>query len=639
MQSKPKKVDTLFPRIALFEKKRATARFGPMTYIGDANDAATILADADIFFSQSGYFADTDPNEVLSIQTDFASALASHASPPFWGRGQQIFALVQVYDLVLPVSLDKALVYLTRLSAMADAFLVNRDDFSGAPADPFRSRVMAAWGCITPNRDGKWNTDVDTSGLLLYCITAFARRVVDRPHLYPQFHNQAIALISAALDTYLSFRPELHLTDADPFAYFKFPKAYGNLQCDNGASGCDFYHDRADHALPYNQSLSMFKALAELALAASSSLYRSSPGATALRLQLATEEIPLAIAKNIAFRNANLRPKSLPDLTPYYEWDYEQNGDVEDIGHAQFELGCLSVILEDQVRLDALLAAAGRSERVPLNPSMFVRFANTFLRIIWRNNVLSKQIDGSGDTGFNSECTGWIPLAQFDPWVWRRSRDTVFANDNSLVVGNHAALLRYRGYNSMRYLTDFAGQNWLITPAALAVGEPAPASIHDQKWLIVLSGVVIANQRGDNSGQWNYQTVSFIPDMSGPDDPSATSGPLNWAISKYSIPRPPGAVGSDYTIRFSLEEWSPFVSLGSIFDQGQSINAGFAVDDWRPNHFDNGTSVLTGQPVNNIFTGVNADLAVQDSDAWLYRLSYNITLLGKIVFMAPPIIY
>jgi hypothetical protein len=52
-----------------------------------------------------------------------------------------------------------------------------------------------------------------------------------------------------------------------------------------------------------------------------------------------------------------------------------------------------------------------------------------------------------------------------------------------------------------------------------------------------------------------------------------------------------------------------------VFDQGQSINAGFAVNDWRPNSFDTGTDVVTSQPVNNIFTGVNVDLAVSDSDA------------------------
>jgi hypothetical protein len=128
------------------------------------------------------------------------------------------------------------------------------------------------------------------------------------------------------------------------------------------------------------------------------------------------------------------------------------------------------------------------------------------------------------------------------------------------VEDNHGALLRYRKFNAMKYLTNFAGQNWLL----------------------IMSGVVLANQRGDSSGSRNHQTVSFIPDMAGPDDPTATSGPLNWAITRYGIPRPPGTVGQQYLLRFSVEEWSPFVSLGSVFDQGPAVNAGFAVDDWRP---------------------------------------------------------
>ena len=47
---------------------------------------------------------------------------------------------------------------------------------------------------------------------------------------------------------------------------------------------------------------------------------------------------------------------------------------------------------------------------------------------------------------------------------------------------------------------------------------------------------------------------------------------------------------------------------------------------------------MTKEPVGNLFSGVNADLAVSNSDAWIYRLGYNITLLGRIVFIAPPVI-
>jgi len=179
----------------------------------------------------------------------------------------------------------------------------------------------------------------------------------------------------------------------------------------------------------------------------------------------------------------------------------------------------------------------------------------------------------------------------------------------------------------MKYLDNFAGQNWLITPAALAVGEPSPASIQDQKWLLVLSGVVIANLEGNTSAQWLHETLSFIPDI---------VSPLNWAVSRFSIPTPADPNG--YSVGFSLEEWAPFASLSSIFNQDQSINSGFAVDVWRPTPFGVGQDAVSLQPIGNIFNGINVDVAVRDSDAWIYRVGYNITLLGKIVFLAPPII-
>ena len=605
-----------------------------MIYIGDANDRATILADADTFFST--WFAGSDADKVTEINLYFGE----EKFPPYWILWQSISGLIQVYDLVAPLDPVRATTYLSRLGAIAGALLANRDDIRGFPEDPFRGRVMPAWGAPTANRDGKWNTDVVTSGLFLHAMAAFARRVMDQPDRYPQFQDQAITLITAAIETYEAFRPELHLIDSDPHAYFVLPLSYKNLTCDNGAPDCGTYKAGAGKPLAYNQNLGMMQALAELALASDSNQYRASADATPDRLQLAIEEAPLVVAKNVAYRADDFRPKTLSDGTPYYEWDYKWSGGPEDVKHAGFELACLAVVLDDQVRLNALLERSGRTERVPLNPSMFVRLANTFLRIVWRHDVLSEYIDGSGDEGFNAECAGWVPLSQFDPWVWTRSRDTTFHTTplTTLRVDNHGALLYYRKFNSMNYLTDFAGQNWLITPAALAVGESAPATITDQKWLLILSGVVSANLKGDNSGQWNQLTVSFTPDMAGTDAPTSTSGPLNFAIDKYRIPKPPGSAGQQYVIRFSLDEWSPFVSLSSVFDQDTSINSGFAVNDWRLNHFDSGTDVKTNQPVNNIFTGVNADLAVSDTDAWIYRLGYNITLLGRIVFIAPPVI-
>jgi hypothetical protein len=172
-------------------------------------------------------------------------------------------------------------------------------------------------------------------------------------------------------------------------------------------------------------------------------------------------------------------------------------------------------------------------------------------------------------------------------------------------------------------VTSFGGQNWLITPAARAVNEAAPANISGQKWLLTLSGVGIANMKGKTSDDWLHDEVHILPDM---------HGPLDYAIRRWSIPQPQGTEGAQYYVIFKLEQWSPFAGLSAIFDQDQSVNAGFAVDAWRPSPFNSGIDFFSGQQVTRIFTGIIASVAVRDSDAWLYRVGYNITLEGRIVF-------
>jgi hypothetical protein len=178
-------------------------------------------------------------------------------------------------------------------------------------------------------------------------------------------------------------------------------------------------------------------------------------------------------------------------------------------------------------------------------------------------------------------------------------------------------------------LNDFAGQNWLITPVALAVGEHPPATIQMQKWLVVLTGVVNANLEGNSTSHWRNENLSFLPDMAGPNG----SGPLNWAIGQYGIPKP---AGEGYKIGLSVDEWAPFVSLSAIYDRAHSIDAGYAINVWRPNHFATGIDALTDTPVGNLFTGVNVDVGVRDTDAWILKLGYQITLRGRIVFTKIP---
>lgn len=186
----------------------------------------------------------------------------------------------------------------------------------------------------------------------------------------------------------------------------------------------------------------------------------------------------------------------------------------------------------------------------------------------------------------------------------------------------------------MVQLNNFSGQNWLITPAVPLVGPlNQPRNFLNQSWLLVLTGVVEANLQGNGAQDWLNETVDFIPGglfyTNQYDHPPVGEGPLYWALNEHGIPRP-GTSG--YSVCFSLQQWAPFVSLSSIFDRNQSINAGFAVDRWRPKHFWKGFDLTANHDVGNLFTGVTADVAVRDTDAFILKFSYSITLLGKIVF-------
>lgn len=91
-------------------------------------------------------------------------------------------------------------------------------------------------------------------------------------------------------------------------------------------------------------------------------------------------------------------------------------------------------------------------------------------------------------------------------------------------------------------------------------------------------------------------------------------------------------ISMQVTRRLQVEQWAPFAALSSVLNQHESINSGFAVDLWRPNPFVTKTDAFSGVPLDRLFTGIQVDVAVRDSDAWIHRVSYHITLLGKIVF-------
>ena len=175
------------------------------------------------------------------------------------------------------------------------------------------------------------------------------------------------------------------------------------------------------------------------------------------------------------------------------------------------------------------------------------------------------------------------------------------------------------GEKPVKEISTYAVQNWLITPSAVAVNESI-TNIRDQRFLLVLSGVAIVDVKGNSGATWLRETVSMRPML---------YSALNYAVNRWQIPTPTDSFG----IEFETEQWAPMVSLSSVYNQNESINSGFAVDAWRLNPFGSGNDAITNQPFNRLFSGIQADIAVRDTDAWIFRLSYTIALLGKIIYV------
>ena len=171
----------------------------------------------------------------------------------------------------------------------------------------------------------------------------------------------------------------------------------------------------------------------------------------------------------------------------------------------------------------------------------------------------------------------------------------------------------------MILVESYEAQSFFITPAALAVTEPRPATIADQRWIFQMNGVAIVNVQGKTNVDWLRDQLLISPNL---------GTALTPALARYSIPPVTGA-----SPWMQVESSIPFATLSSIFDRHQAIDMGFAVDRWRMQTRP-GTEAGTGQTLQNLLSGMIVDVAVRDSDAVLHRVSYSITVQGKMKFVA-----
>jgi hypothetical protein len=202
----------------------------------------------------------------------------------------------------------------------------------------------------------------------------------------------------------------------------------------------------------------------------------------------------------------------------------------------------------------------------------------------------------------------------------------------------------------MATFIGFAGQNWLITPAVpipfeglqppvlaepvrqpvaqgVAIGggpvkpaAPDPTVISQLQWLLVLSGIALFSPGDSLNPSGNFDDVEIAtisPDI---------ISPMTYAINQAGLAVPQGQ-----NPVFSVEQYAPFCT--SLVAHSAPSGEGGWVQVWRPTPF------LTGTTLPQVFTGINAQVAVLSSGSQAtIRISYTFTLLGRIFFMPVPII-
>jgi hypothetical protein len=182
----------------------------------------------------------------------------------------------------------------------------------------------------------------------------------------------------------------------------------------------------------------------------------------------------------------------------------------------------------------------------------------------------------------------------------------------------------------------FTCQNWLIVPATPLLPS---SEIHNQSWLLTLSGVFIHEVAATRILLGGWRTT-MNPILIAPDILS----PLNFALNLYGIPNPsPGS-----RPLFNLDPISapvlnldpisaPYVNVTGVYDaSGVGAGLGFKLGSWEINTDLWGADVL-GIPADRVFNSVGVTILRQNLDS-INRIAYSFALRGKIVFfqVGPP---
>ena len=161
-------------------------------------------------------------------------------------------------------------------------------------------------------------------------------------------------------------------------------------------------------------------------------------------------------------------------------------------------------------------------------------------------------------------------------------------------------------------------ENAMITPVGLAFRDPdKPTSIADQDWLIHFSSIGVVDLKGNNANDWRRE-ILFTSLIS--------PGPCNGRSPSTAFRcRPRRSAGWWRKIRCwssRLQSMRPSAQLSRNHPAAPILASRWIA----------GRRVIS-PPASNLFTGINIDLAVRNTNAVIHGVSYQVTIKGKIAFV------
>jgi hypothetical protein len=410
-----------------------------------------------------------------------------------WQLAERMHALVRMRDLTQR-DLERSGTYLRQLHTLVEHALAYRDDrHQGGvcePNGPFvkpraldevRGRIVRAWGGQSPGGGDMHSVSPAVSNLYAYALAAFARMVFEDERLWDVYGSDAVKHANAVIETVWEFMPQVTTRRTrggfvEAYLISRLPghkvptkdqckTAYDNeverIKRDEEEEDWNKGFQRAEQMRSdcenapkigpeaHNINLVFGMVLIELSRAIDSPFYRHSPAASS-DAQRTREMLPLLVSRLHRFFANRLFPKSGPEGGRYC-WNFSDDlhqtvkYHVEDTSHGAFDMRFIELLSRDFDRLNAV--AQPRGEPIALDAADMRRFANTFLRHVFRGEHLAENVIGKPmpSGAYDDACHGWVILAAADPRVYTACRNLTLRfsgrTQPKLGIGSHAALL------------------------------------------------------------------------------------------------------------------------------------------------------------------------------------------------------